>query len=977
MQPARPAFAPLVLALALVLGACEERTPAAKEPPGSPATERGDLFASMDRAELTAAPAAPAALGEARTDAFDFDASAPERIWYGRATERELEHGSLGDAAAVEQGAGRAGAGLRLGPGLADTSRALLVVPAVGLARVRVAGRVRLDGNPSAGEASSREVLRVVEHERSLDDPTRLSRGGRRSSLEHRVSRRLDPSGWDTFETVFVARSSTSALELQLLHRSGGSEEAVTRFDDLVIEQQPLGEDEAWAHLRERYRPTDGREGATPWRLRVELPSSDGAHDEVRDAVLLPPGARLAIPATIPAKMPANSPAGDGPVLRFAYGMAPEAHGAPGDGARLAVAFRPADGDAEIPLGAVDFDPKNERDHRSWLTARIDLGPVAGRSGTLVFASSDAPGTEPDALDAVLLATPRVELAGAAPKRPNLLLVGVDTLRPDRTSAFGYGRDTTPHLAALADAGVRFPAARAQAPWTLPSFSSILTSLYPSVHGAGRGGHDEWTPIDPSTTSIAEVLAEQGYETHGLVANGLISPRYGLDQGFEVYRSAWGMESASEDAERVASWIEEHRSTPWLFFWHIMDPHLPYTTADEHRTAFTDASYDGRFARGRRGPEVPFQVLDPRPGRRWYTHEGPPPPPELDEADARFVSDYYDAEIAEMDAALGRVLDALRASGQWERTVVAFVADHGEGLGEHGHYHHGYTLFDDQVRIPLIVRVPGRFEGRVVERPVASIDLAPTVLSALGVLAPERFQGVDRLAPDAPADDAYVIEYPSYDSSAEKAWVAGDFKYVHDPVFRTEALYDVGADPAESRDVAADHPDVVRRARADLDAFRWEMLQKGRFHVRVAGKPGQELALSIRTDDLFDANFAARPAPPETAFELDLGRTTLALETVLERERLELVFWCRGRVLDVTATLDGEPLALRVGPDGAARETPASLERDSVPRADGADLPWPPPGTTLLWLESGVAPVAPVLLAPDEIDTLRELGYTR
>ena len=112
----------------------------------------------------------------------------------------------------------------------------------------------------------------------------------------------------------------------------------------------------------------------------------------------------------------------------------------------------------------------------------------------------------------------------------------------------GHDQALTPHLDRLAAEGVRFSNTRSQAPWTLPSFSSTLTSLYPSAHGAGRGGHDEWEPIDPSTLSIAEVLARNGYETAGIVANGLISPRYGLDQGYGMYRAAWAMESVQRDA---------------------------------------------------------------------------------------------------------------------------------------------------------------------------------------------------------------------------------------------------------------------------------------------------------------------------------------------------------------------------------------------------------------------------------------------
>ena len=540
-----------------------------------------------------------------------------------------------------------------------------------------------------------------------------------------------------------------------------------------------------------------------------------------------------------------------------------------------------------------------------------------------------------------LLATPRIE-PSQEDGRMNVLLIGVDTLRPDRTSAFGYDRDTTPNLAAVADLGTRFTQARSQAPWTLPSFSSILTSLYPSRHGAGRGGHDQWTGIDPTTLALAEVLAEQGYETQAMIANLLLGQKYGLDQGFEGFRSHWGGEAVHDDAAWVADWVSGHDQTPWFFFWHIIETHLPYESAPEVRQRFVDPDYEGKYD-PEASPAVPFKTLDPRPGRRWYVHEGPPPPPDLSDADRQFVHDSYDAELYEMDLAIGQVVDALKASGAWDRTIVALVADHGEGLGDHDHYHHGYTLFDDQVRIPMLVRVPGQ-EPSSVDRPVAGIDLGPTLLGQLGIEVPEAWQGVDRLAADAPTDDPYVIEYPSYDSSAQKALVTGRFKYLHDPWFRTEALYDLEADPGETTDVAAEHPEVVSNARATLDAFRLRELDRGRYHLAVAGG---EVVLS--TDGLFDANFITEPAVDREAWELDLDRQTLTLSA---EGPLELAFWCRGETL--TWSLDG--VEQRV----ALAEIP-----ESVGQPEGAAL----------WQEAGAAPAEPVVLDEAALETLRTLGY--
>ena len=403
-----------------------------------------------------------------------------------------------------------------------------------------------------AAEASSREVLQIIESDVDPSDPPNMRRS--RSSRRQRVSRRIHPSGWDTFEATFLTRSDTRSLQVHLLHQNGESEEAVTRYDDLVVEQTRCTDFELYQELRERYAPRDGDEGRAPWRLRVALSSPEGKRSEVRDCALLPPQASMRVPVALPE-------AEIRPRLRFQYGMAREAHSVEGDGAVVDVGFEDESGEA-FELASLELDPKNDREQRVWLEALVDLSPVAGRRGALVLACSDVPGSEPDALDAVVIATPRIEPADQEPTALNVLLIGVDTLRADRMSAFGYERDTTPHLKALADAGIRFPKTRTQAPWTLPSFASITTSMYPSAHGAGRGGHDEWTPIDPSTVSLAEVLSRVGYETRGIVANGLISPKYGLDQGYEAYQSAFMMESAENDAEVVAGYVERQTATP-------------------------------------------------------------------------------------------------------------------------------------------------------------------------------------------------------------------------------------------------------------------------------------------------------------------------------------------------------------------------------------------------------------------------------
>lgn len=944
---------------------------ACSKPEPRPLQLRVNLFDLMEDAQVESRIPLPKDVGETNRTIFDFEQHQPEVIWFGRAFEEGVAYEEgFGDFLFVSDREGIAGSHLRIGPGVSeDRSRAVFVLPASGLTKIRIQGKVRHFNNPRADAPSSREVVRITEHNSEVLDPTRLPRWANYYAKRHRIARRIEPGPWDSFDFTFMSQVNTRSIVIELLHRSGRRSESVTAFDELEISAEIQSEGQILTYLRGKYRPRDGRENRTPWRLRVPLSKDDRWRQEVRDAVYVRAGNTLAIPVEVPD--PSKQPQ-----LRFGYGMFPEAITVAGDGIQIQVSYTDKS-KADTELAMIEFDPRNQADHRGWQEAKVDLTPVSGRTGMLKFYVQDIPDSEPDKLDGVLLANPRMEPQASAPTEFNVLLIGVDTVRADHLSAFGYERNTTPNLRAIAEKGVRFSNTRSQAPWTLPSFSSILTSLYPSVHGAGRGGHDEWTGIDTSTLSLAELLSAEGYETYGIVANGLISPQYGLDQGFQGYQSAWAMESVAKDSPRVQKFIEQHRQTPWLLFWHIMDPHLPYTTEEQHRREFTDKEYAGQFANSRR-PQVPFQVLDPRPGRRWFAHEGPPPLPDLSEADQQYVSDYYDAELAETDAAIGRVLETLKETGQWERTIVAVIADHGEGLGDHNHYHHGYTLYEDQVHIPMLIRVPGRYVGLEVTEPVAAIDLAPTLMGILGLRIPQQFQGVDLLDANHQERPGYFIEYPTYDSSAQKAWVEGNFKYLNDPIFHTEELYDLKEDPHETKNIAAEHPEFVVSARRKLQEFRWHQLQKGRFHLRLAGLTGQEVSIRIVTDDLFDANFATWPILSDKDFKMDLERKSLSLKSILKSDQLELVFWCRGKTLSLNLTVDGRDITSALytfaeDDDEGALGREFSMHR--IARRDGKKDPWPPRGSAYLWEQHGFDTSVHVIPSPEQIELLEQLGY--
>ncbi len=303
--------------------------------------------------------------------------------------------------------------------------------------------------------------------------------------------------------------------------------------------------------------------------------------------------------------------------------------------------------------------------------------------------------------------------SASEPRRPDILIVTVDTLRADRLSSYGYTRPTSPDIDRLLAGGARFEAARTVEPLTTPSMSSMLTSLYPQEHGATRNG----LRVLPGLVSLPGILHGFGYRTAAFVGNWTLRRKLsGLDEHFETYeevftRKRWfGLVSSEATAEDLTShalaWADEHASEPprrpFLLWVHYVDPHAPYL-------------FHSEFA-GSLGIRVGSDV-----------------PPR----------DRYDTEIALTDHAIGELLEGLASIVPRDRMLVVFAADHGESLGEHGTWGHGRQLYDQTLRIPMGIVWPGQVPAGTVDAPASMLDVAPTVLGLLGLPSPKNFRGYD------------------------------------------------------------------------------------------------------------------------------------------------------------------------------------------------------------------------------------------
>jgi arylsulfatase A-like enzyme len=311
----------------------------------------------------------------------------------------------------------------------------------------------------------------------------------------------------------------------------------------------------------------------------------------------------------------------------------------------------------------------------------------------------------------------------APPRAKNVILVSIDTLRRDHLGLYGYARNTSPFLDRIGRAGVAFDQCISQAPWTAPSHASMLSSLYPSVLGMGRfedPGH-----IGDSVDMLAEVLADAGFRTHAVTSGGFMAAKIGFTQGFEIYDDAGlNMETTIARAEQWLRGIR--RDERFFLFLHTYDVHK-YKPPSSYLATWVEP-YNGALAYHDRVADL------------VQNHEEQARAGALDDADRRYIRDLYDASIAATDDWLRRFWENLEERGLAEDTLLVVTADHGEEFWEHGGSGHGYTLYDENLRVPLILHHPS-LAARMVPEQVRLLDVAPTIASLVGVERPTSWQG--------------------------------------------------------------------------------------------------------------------------------------------------------------------------------------------------------------------------------------------
>lgn len=427
--------------------------------------------------------------------------------------------------------------------------------------------------------------------------------------------------------------------------------------------------------------------------------------------------------------------------------------------------------------------------------ALLTLGAVVGCGESELVTDEpevDAPAPHREAAD-------RLRSARAT---ANVLLIVIDTLRADHMSAYGYPRPTTPRLVELARESVTYRRAYSQAPWTTPSIGSLLTSRSPTALGI----HGDRSPLPDAARLLSEALRDAGFSTGGIVSHDYCSTRWGFARGFDHFDESSIRGYQAVTSPRVTNlgiaFVDAQGDRPWFLFLHYFDPHFSYV---EHR----------HFAFGGRTPDYAGPIESRMRFKALY-----PTRPDLDADDLLELERIYDSEIAFTDHHVGRFLDHLRARGLLDRTLLILTADHGEEFLDHDDLGHAKTLYDELVRVPLMLRMPGAAPA-LIDAPVGLIDVYPSVLDYLGLAAEPGATGRSLLRdgrPD-PAPARPVYAETSRLGRYLHSIVNGSHKLVLDLESGAVELYDLRDDPGERRDLATREPQRAAALRAQLEAY--------------------------------------------------------------------------------------------------------------------------------------------------------------
>jgi arylsulfatase A-like enzyme len=422
--------------------------------------------------------------------------------------------------------------------------------------------------------------------------------------------------------------------------------------------------------------------------------------------------------------------------------------------------------------------------------------------------------------------------------RLNLVFVSFDALQAAHVGSLGYHRNTTPTIDSVAASGVSFANCYSVASWTVPASMTWFTGVYPSEHRMVNK-FAVYNPtvkklanlkeLSPDLVTLADVLRRNGYATGGFTGNAGVSGGFGYEQGFDVYfhdKDAFG--GFDRSIPEALKWLRANQGQRFFLFLHGYEVHGQSTPAAGYDYRFVDKGYDGRYM----GSALEQEALREEGLERGHLT--------LRDEDVRFWRAVYDEKIQRADEKFRHFLNEFEKIVPAGKTVFVLTSDHGTELYEHRRFDHGFALYNEQLRVPLVIKAPGGPAGKLIPARVSSIDVMPTILDLLGVAIPENAAKQLRGKSLAPAMKGEPVARDAFSETDyrqhtyKRSVVTPDgWKLVYTLETKSRELFDLNADPAETKNLEKTDPEradeLERKVFAhfrsighDLTAKRWE-----------------------------------------------------------------------------------------------------------------------------------------------------------
>jgi arylsulfatase A-like enzyme len=406
-----------------------------------------------------------------------------------------------------------------------------------------------------------------------------------------------------------------------------------------------------------------------------------------------------------------------------------------------------------------------------------------------------------------------------ADRMPNIVLITMDTTRVDHLSCYGYERETTPNIDKLAEEGHLFTRAVSTSSWTLPAHASLFTGTYPSRHGARFAPHGakanaplHVNKLDGQYPTLAEILGDRGYKTAGIGGGPWFHKEFGLGRGFDFFMNGaveggaqWMAMTAEELNEPALNWLERNYKKPFFLFLNYFDPHTPY---------HAPAPFDTKFGQPKSVTDA-FEVAE-----KVMKHRE-----KLSDEELHSLLLAYDNEIAYADFHLGNLLAKMKELGVYDNSIIVVTSDHGEYFGEHDLLTHSVTVYEEVVRIPLIIKFPrGQDEKMSVEDRVQLTDIIPTILAKLEIPIPETVQGdvIGGASHPIIVESFQHFDYTKmYGERFDNDWRAlykASAKYIWTRDGESQ-LFNLSKDPGEMNDLAAEHSEQLESLENEMSEW--------------------------------------------------------------------------------------------------------------------------------------------------------------